>query len=345
MTLDCPVPMPEGDRVLLAHGEGLRLTRGLIRDLLLPAFDNRFLRPLADAAVLPPIDGEPVMTTDTYVVTPLFFPGGDIGSLAVHGTVNDLTACGAVPLYLSVALILEEGLPLPTLRRVVESVAVAAAGCGVCVVTGDTKVVPRGAVDQLFVSVTGLGRRRGRVRLGSERVRPGDRVVVTGTLGDHGVAVLSAREQLDFAGALRNDSAALHALVGGLWDTGIDVHFLRDPTRGGVAAVLHELTEAAAVSVEIESAAVPLSDGVRGASELLGLDPLFIANEGKMVVVIAPGDEVPTLECLRRHPLGRDAAVIGTVTAGRPPEVRVRSALGALRALDDPRGAPLPRIC
>jgi len=344
MTLDCPLPHPASDRVLLAHGEGGRLMRRLIRDVLLAALDNAHLRPLGDAALLPPFDGPVVTTTDCYVVSPLFFPGGDIGSLAVHGTVNDLAVSGAEPLYLTLGLIVEEGLPLETLRALVRSLGAAAEACGVPVVAGDTKVVPRGAADGLFVCTTGLGQLRPGVDLGCHRIRPGDRVLVSGTLGDHGLAVLSAREGLGLGDELRSDSAPLTGLVASLFDAGLDVRFLRDPTRGGVAAVLHEVAEATGLSIAIDEAALPLSEAGRGACEILGLDPLFVANEGKVVVFVSPAGADAALACLRRHPLGRDAARIGTVGEG-PAGVLVRGPLGVPRVLDEPAGAPLPRIC
>jgi hydrogenase expression/formation protein HypE len=337
------MPHPPGDRVVLAHGEGGRLMRRLIRDVLLEAFDNEYLHPLGDGATLPAIDGPVVTSTDCYVVSPLFFPGGDIGSLAVHGTINDLAVCGAEPLYLTLGLIIEEGLPLETLRRVVGSIGEAARACGVPIVTGDTKVVPRGAADGLFVSTTGLGRLREGVALGCQRVRPGDRVLVSGTLGDHGLAVLAARENLRLGDELQSDSAPVTTLVAALFAAGLDVRLLRDPTRGGVAAVLHEVAEVG-LSVEIDELAIPLSEAGRGACEILGLDPLFVANEGKVVVFVGPGDVERALACLRQHPLGREAAVIGTVGDGQA-GVLVRGPLGVLRVLDEPAGALLPRIC
>ncbi|MGL4554023.1 MAG: hydrogenase expression/formation protein HypE, partial [Gemmataceae bacterium] len=287
MSDSCPLPHGPGPLVLLAHGEGARLSRRLVREVLLPAFDNELLRPLGDAAVLP---GGLAMTTDGYVVSPLFFPGGDIGRLAVHGTVNDLAVVGAEPMYLSLGMIVEEGLPLDTLRRVVRSVADAARACGVRVVTGDTKVVPRGAADGLFLSATGVGRLRPGVDLGPHRVRPGDAVLVSGTVGDHGMAVLAAREGLDLGDGLTSDTAPLHGLVAALLDSGVGVRFLRDATRGGVSAVMHELTEAADLEAVLEERAVPVSPAVRGACDLLGLDPLFVANEGKLVAVVAAED-------------------------------------------------------
>jgi hydrogenase expression/formation protein HypE len=339
------MPHLPAECVLLAHGEGARLTRRLIREILLDAFDNEFLRPLSDGAVLPTIDGRLVMSTDGYVVSPLFFPGGDIGKLAVHGTVNDLAVCGAEPLYLSLGLIIEEGLPLEVLRRVVFSIRDAARQCAVPVVTGDTKVVPRGAVDRLFVNTTGIGRMRPGCDLGPHRVQPGDSVLVSGTIGDHGIAILSAREGLDLGATLQSDSALLHEIVASLFKSGIDVHFLRDPTRGGVSAVLHEVTETTCLSVVLDELAIPLSDPVRGACELLGLDPLYVANEGKLLLIVAPEVAKRALLILRQNVLGTRAAAIGEVSSLSPAQVLVRSPLGALRVLDEPTGAPLPRIC
>jgi hydrogenase expression/formation protein HypE len=331
--------------VLLAHGEGARLTRRLVRELLLEALDNEFLRPLADGAVLPAIDGPLVLTTDSYVVSPLFFPGGDIGKLAVHGTVNDLAVCGAEPLYLTLGLIIEEGLPLDTLKQVVHSIRDAARDCDVQVVTGDTKVVPRGAADGLFVNTTGIGRMRPGVDVGTHRVRPGDRVMVSGTIGDHGIAILAAREGLELEPTLPSDTAPLHELVRALFEAGVDVHFLRDPTRGGVSAVLHEVAEGAGVSVAIDESSLPLAGPVRGACEILGLDPLHVANEGKVLALVAPEEAERALDCLRTHPLGKGAAVIGEIISTTARQVLVRGPLGVSRMLDEPGGACLPRIC
>jgi hydrogenase expression/formation protein HypE len=342
----CPVPLPaSGDRLLLAHGEGARATRRLIRDLMAAEFANEFLKPLADGAILPDLGGPPVISTDSYVVSPLFFPGGDIGKLAVHGTVNDLAVCGAEPLYLSLAIIAEEGLELSTLRQVVSSVRVAARECGVSIVTGDTKVVPRGAADGLFLNTTGIGRLRPGARLGAGRVEPGDRLIVSGTIGDHGLAILSARERLELGEAIASDTAPLHELVASLLDSGVDVKFLRDATRGGVSAVCHELTEASGRLIRLEEAALPVSEPVRGACELLGLDPLYVANEGKLVAVVAAGDASRALQVMRGMNVGRDAAIVGEVTGEAGPMVLVRGGLGFERILDEPTGAPLPRIC
>lgn len=342
--IECPVPHPPGERVLLAHGEGARLTRRLIRDTILDAFSNDYLSPLGDGAILPPIDGSVVVSTDSFVVSPLFFPGGSIGDLAVNGTINDLAVCGAMPLYLTLGLILEEGLPMATLRQVVANIANAARACGVPIVTGDTKVVPHGATDGLFVNTTGIGRLRSGIDLGAHRVRPGDRVVVSGTIADHGIAILSAREGLELVAA-RSDTASVFPLVQALFDAGIDVHFMRDPTRGGVSAALHEISETANVSILIEESALPLNETVRGACEILGLNPLYIANEGKFVAIVGPNETEKALHCLRQHPLGQHAAVIAEVLPITSASVVIRNAFGSLCVLDEPSGALLPRIC
>jgi hydrogenase expression/formation protein HypE len=344
-SLLCPTPHSQSEHIQLAHGEGARLSRRLIRQELLTAFANPFLAPLADAATLPAVDGRLVMTTDSSVVSPLFFPGGDIGSLAVYSAINDLAVSGADPLYLSLALILEEGLPIEMLRRVVHSIKAAVQQAGVSIVTGDTKVVPRGAVDKLFISMTGIGRLRSDADLGVHRVQAGDKVLVSGTLGDHGLAVLSAREGLEWGNELRSDSAPLHDLVARLLESGADVHFLRDPTRGGVAAVLHELVEQSSFAVRLHEQALPISPAARGACELLGLDPLHIANEGKVIAVVGAHSVEAALHALRQHPLGLHASVIGEVVASPSTEVLLMNRFGQLRSIDEPSGAPLPRIC
>jgi hydrogenase expression/formation protein HypE len=343
MNPTCPIPITPQSQVQLAHGEGGRLMRQLIRQEVLARFPSSELGRLGDAAVLAVEEGELAFSTDGYVVSPLFFPGGDIGKLAVHGTVNDLAMLGAVPLYLSLGLIIEEGLSLDTLRRVLQSVADAASACGVQVVTGDTKVVPRRSADGLFLHTSGIGRIRPGINLDARHCRPGDAILVNGTIGDHGMAVLAAREGL--AEGLQSDTAPLHDLVQQLLNQVAHIRFLRDATRGGVSAVLHELAEAAGVCVRIEETAVPIHPAVRGACELLGLDPLHVANEGKLIAVVAAQDAALALEVMRQHPLGRQAARIGEVLQGTPGEVQVRGAIGRLRVLDEPAGAPLPRIC
>jgi len=344
-SLSCPAPLHDAERILLAHGEGARLTRRLIRQELLTAFANPFLEQLADGATLPDLGGRIVMTTDSSVVSPLFFPGGDIGALAIHGAINDLAVCGAVPMYLSIALILEEGLPLDVFRRVIRSMKEASQICGVQIVTGDTKVVPRGNADQIFISTTGIGRLRPGANLGVHRVQPGDKIIVSGTLGDHGLAILAAREGLDMGEGLCSDTAPVHDLVANLLASNADVHFLRDPTRGGVAAVLQELVEQTGLAIRIDEARIPISAAARGACELLGLDPLHIANEGKIVAVVADVGAEAALAALKLHPLGRRSMVIGEVGADASPAVVLVNRYGQLRVVDEPSGAPLPRIC
>lgn len=343
--MNCPVPHQSEDHILLAHGEGARLSRRLIRNVILPSLSNEFLKPLSNAALLPQVTSNLVMTTDSYVVSPLFFPGGDIGQLAVYGTVNDLVVCGAEPLYLCVALIIEEGLSQSILRRVLESLASAATHVGVKVVSGDTKVVPRRAADQIFITTTGIGRLRSGVEVGMHRIRAGDRILVSGTIGDHGIAVLAAREQLGFGSELRSDVAPLHEMAAAVFQQQIDVHFMRDPTRGGVSAVLHEISEATGLSAIIDERAVPISEPVRGACELLGLDAMYVANEGKVLLIVPQEKSQHALAILRSHELGKHAAIIGEITTTQPAGVYVQGSLGVLRVLDEPSGAPLPRIC
>lgn len=344
--LQCPIPLQDYPSVLLAHGGGGRLTQMLIEKLFLPSFRNPALEALHDGALLEVEDGRLAFSTDSFVISPLFFPGGDIGSLAVHGTVNDLAMCGATPLALSVGLILEEGLPMEDLWRIVSSMREAAETVGAPIVTGDTKVVDRGKGDGAFVNVTGIGRIPGGVELSPERVRPGDRILVNGTIADHGVAILSVREGLEFETALTSDSAPLHELMARALEAGgSGLHVARDPTRGGVASVLHEIAGQAGVGIVLEEALLPYRDAVRGACEILGLDPLYVANEGKCLLFVSPESEEKVLRTIRAHPLGRDAAVIGEVVAGHPGQVHMRSAIGGTRVVDLLVGEPLPRIC
>ncbi|MEU3250698.1 hydrogenase expression/formation protein HypE [Streptomyces sp. NPDC006997] len=344
MTAVCPTPHHEDDVVLLGHGAGGRLTAELLESLVLPALDGQG-GPLEDAALLP---GHPdlVVSTDSFVVSPLFFPGGDIGSLAVHGTVNDVAMRGARPVALSVALIVEEGLPLPELRRVVRSLGAAARAAGVPVVTGDTKVVGRGAVDRVFVNTTGVGQRHPGLRPSAALARPGDAVLLSGPVGLHGTTVLSTREGLGFESDIASDSRPLHRLVAALAPFGERVHTLRDPTRGGLAAALNEIARDSGVAVEVDEDAVPVPDAVRSACDLLGLDPLVVANEGCMVAFVAPSAADSALAALRRLPEGAEAVRIGEVASGGPEgRVTLRTLVGARRVVDMPLGELLPRIC
>jgi hydrogenase expression/formation protein HypE len=344
----CPLPALSYDRVLLGHGSGGRLTDELIRRLFLPGFGGEVLAALEDQATLPmppPAGARLAFTTDSFVVHPLFFPGGDIGKLAVHGTVNDLAVGGATPLYLSAAFILEEGLPLDDLRRIVASMRQACAEAGVSLVTGDTKVVDHGKGDGVFITTSGVGVVAEGVSLSVTAPRPGDRVVVSGSIGDHGVAILSVREGLEFETQLLSDTAPLHDLTRLILAECPGVRWMRDPTRGGVSSALNEMARAARVGVRLDEEALPLRDEVRAACELLGLDPLYVANEGKLVAVVPASAADALVEAMRRHPLGRDAAVVGEVVAGRPGVVTMRSRVGAERVVALLAGEQLPRIC
>jgi hydrogenase expression/formation protein HypE len=347
--LACPAPKNETERVLLAHGSGGLLTSQLIEQLVLPALRNPALEALDDQAVLalsPAAGGARIaFTTDSYVVTPLFFPGGDIGELAVNGTINDLAVGGARPLALSLAFILEEGLPLDDLRRVIESVRAASARAGVPIVTGDTKVVGRGAGDKIFINTSGIGVVPPGVDLSSQRVRPGDAILLSGTIGDHGATIMAAREGLQLGGDLRSDTAALHELAAAVLDACPDAHAMRDPTRGGLAAVLVEIASRRKLGIEVDERAIPIADTVRGACELYGLDPLLLANEGKLVAFVPAPAADAVLARMRAHPLGREAVAIGRVTGEGAGRVSLRTPLGSRRILDLPYAEPLPRIC
>jgi hydrogenase expression/formation protein HypE len=332
-------------RVLLAHGGGGSLSRDLIRDVFVGAFSNPALEVLGDAALVEVGTGRLAFTTDGYVVSPPFFPGGDIGTLAIAGTVNDLAVSGALPRFLSCAFILEEGLLLADLRRVVESMRHTAIEAGVQLVTGDTKVVERGGADGLFITTAGVGELRSDLPPGWGEPRPGDAVLVNGTLGDHGFAVMAVREGLAFDTPLRSDCAPLNGLIDALFAAGIGLRFLRDATRGGLAAVLNELVAGMPWGVALEQEAVPVSPASRSLAEILGIDPLYVANEGKVVVVCAGEDAERALAVLRGHPLGREAALIGRVVAESEGYVTLRTGLGGERILDMPLGEQLPRIC
>jgi len=344
--LSCPVPVTTGPTVQLAHGGGGRMSKALVDRIFLPAFRNAALAALHDGAVLPAPSGRLAFTTDSYVVRPIFFPGGDIGSLAVHGTVNDLAMCGARPLALSVGLILEEGFPLADLERVIGSMRDAAARVGVSIVTGDTKVVDRGKGDGIYVNTSGIGVVPDGVDIAPTRVRAGDRILLSGSIALHGIAILSVREGLAFTTTIESDSAALCELVAAVLAAGgAGVHVLRDPTRGGVSSATNELAEAAGVAMVLDERAIPIREEVRGACEILGLDPLYVANEGKAIAIVAPEVADAVLAAMRAHPLGREAAVVGEVTAGPAGRVTMRSRVGGSRIVDMMSGEQLPRIC
>ncbi len=331
--------------VELTHGGGGRAMAQLIEELFLAAFDNHWLRAQDDGARLPACSGRLVMATDSHVVSPLFFPGGDIGCLSVHGTINDVAMAGAQPLYLAATFILEEGFPLADLQRIVASMARASRQAGVPIVTGDTKVVERGKGDGVFITTTGIGVIPPGVEISASRAKPGDVILISGALGDHGMAVLSQRENLSFDTPIVSDTAALHGLVAAMMQVAPGVHCLRDPTRGGLGSALNEIAQQSGVGIRLREAAIPVHEPVRALCEFLGLDPLYIANEGKLLAICPAelGDTV--LTALRDHPLGREAAIIGDVVVDDHGFVEMETTFGGRRLVDWLSGEQLPRIC
>jgi hydrogenase expression/formation protein HypE len=337
--------MDGGKRILLGHGSGGRLSAELMRAVILPRLSNPELDELGDSAIVRAAGARLAFTTDSYVVDPIFFPGGDIGELAVNGTVNDLAVSGADPLFLSLGMVIEEGLPVSDLERVLDSARRSADATGVKIVAGDTKVVPRGKADKLFLNTSGIGVVPDGVTLGQGNIRPGDAVLVSGTVGDHGVAVLSQRAGVGFATAVKSDTRPLHRVAAALRGLGAGLRFMRDPTRGGLAATLNESCNGRGFGIEISEAAVPVSDGVRAACELLGLDVLHVANEGKLAAFVAPERSEEALGIMRAVPESSGAAEIGRVTDGRPGMVVAVTRSGGRRIVDLPAGEILPRIC
>jgi hydrogenase expression/formation protein HypE len=333
------------NQITLDHGSGGEASHELVHDMFLKRLDNEFLRRLDDSAVVNLAGGRFAMTTDSYVVDPIFFPGGNIGSLAVHGTVNDLSMQGAVPLYLTLGLILEEGLPMEDLVRIMDSVAEAAGEAGVKVVAGDTKVVPKGNMDKVFINTAGIGSIPQGVEVGSHNARPGDLILINGDIGDHGVAILASREGLDFQTHLTSDSAPLNRLVAAVLTASSRVHVLRDPTRGGVATALNEIADQSKVGVYLFEDALPVSQPVMAASELLGLDPLYLANEGKCLIAVNPADADAVLQTMKRERYGKKAEIIGEVTHQNPGRVLLKTRVGGTRILSMLTGEQLPRIC
>jgi hydrogenase expression/formation protein HypE len=333
------------DRILLAHGSGGELSHQLVSSIFAQSFRNPILQALDDSAVIS-ADGERLaFTTDSYVVTPIFFPGGDIGKLAVCGTVNDLSMTGAEPLFLSAGFIIEEGFLFSDLKKIVQSMQETAAEAGVQIVTGDTKVVNRGAADGVFINTAGIGRIPAAIHISGHNARPGDKVLISGTIGDHGVAILSAREGLEFSTALVSDCAPLNQLVKKLVTLSPQIHSLRDPTRGGLSSTLNELARQSGVGIWVEETRIPVKEEVRGACELLGFEPWNLANEGKLVAIVAAGAAETVLRGMKEHPLGRSAAMIGEVKEDPPGKVILRTPIGSTRLLDMMVGEPLPRIC
>ena len=342
----CPLPLVGYPTIVMGHGGGGKLGNELVEHLFLPAFRNAALENLGDAAVLDLPAGRLAMSTDSFVVQPLFFPGGSIGELAVNGTVNDLAVSGAEPKYLSASFILEEGFPLSQLVAIVEAMATAAALAGVQIVTGDTKVVERGHGDGCYITTAGVGVMRAGIEVGPRRAQPGDAILVSGTIGDHGMAIMSVREGLEFESQIRSDCAALNGMIAQVLDAvGGAVHAMRDPTRGGLASTLNEIAQASGVGIAIDEARLPVRAEVQSACELLGLDPVYVANEGKAVFFVAAEAAETVLAVLRAHPLGREAAQIGTVTAQHPRMIVARTAMGANRVIATQIGEQLPRIC
>ncbi len=332
-------------KVDVAHGGGGRAMTELVESLFVAAFDNELLRQGNDQAMFEVTEGRMVMTTDGFVISPLFFPGGDIGSLAVHGTINDIAMAGAQPLYLSAGFVIEEGFPFADLARIVDSMAAASREAGVPVVTGDTKTVERGKGDGVFITTAGVGVVPDGVRISGERARPGDAIVISGTIGDHGIAVMSQRENLTFETNILSDSAALHGLVAAMVERAPDIRAMRDPTRGGLAATLNEIARQSGVGMIIREEALCVKAQVAAACELLGLDPVNVANEGKLVAICAPDDAADLLAVMRRHPLGSDAAIIGEVVDDPNCFVQMETAFGGKRMIDWLAGEQLPRIC
>lgn len=333
------------DLILLGHGSGGKLSHQLLDDLIIAKLSRTPVRGQNDAALVELAGAKLAFTTDSYVVDPIFFPGGNIGDLAVNGTVNDLAMMGACPRFLSVGLILEEGFSKAELASILDSMAAAAEAAGVSIVTGDTKVVPKGKGDRIFINTSGIGVIEHTLTIDGASAKPGDLVLVNGSIGDHGIAVLSAREGLEIDSGIVTDSAALNGLVQELITLGEALHVLRDPTRGGVATTLKEIAAQSGVNIVLDEESLPISSGVKGVCSILGLDPLYVANEGKLLAIVAPERAGEALEIMRRHPLGKDAAVIGEVTGAADGRVQMRTSVGGLRGVEMLAGEQLPRIC
>ncbi len=345
LTASCPIPITNYKEIVLAHGSGGKLSQQLIQKMVLPQFRNELLEPMHDGAIFSLNGARLAFSTDSYVVSPIFFPGGDIGTLAVHGTVNDLAMCGARPLYLSVGFILEEGLPMEDFWRVVQSMRAAAESAGVTLVTGDTKVVDRGKADKIFINTSGIGIIPEGVNIHPGRAQIGDKILLSGTMAVHGIAIMSVREGLEFETEIASDTAALNSLVEAMLGSKGDTHVLRDPTRGGITSALTEIAQSAKLGMLLDEARIPISEEVKGACEILGLDPLYVANEGKLLALVAAQDADRVLTAIKLHPLGRDAAVIGEVTNDHPGFVMMKTRVGGTRVVDMLSGEQLPRIC
>ena len=333
------------NKILLDHGSGGRIAYNLIADMMLPAFANPILSQLNDGATLDLKSGRLAFSTDSYVVDPIFFPGGNIGDLAINGTVNDVAMCGANPVYLSAGFILEEGFLMDELKQIISAMGIAARNAGVCIVTGDTKVVPRGAVDRIFINTSGVGVIPEGVNISGDRARPSDSILLSGTIADHGITILTQRESLSFESPVQSDSAPLNHMVRDMISAGIDIHVLRDPTRGGVGTTLNEIAAQSQVGIIISEETIPIKKPVAGLCEFLGLDPLYIANEGKMLAFVKKEHAEKALQQMRANHLGKDAAIIGEVVSDHPGTVILKTAIGGDRMVDMLSGDQLPRIC
>ena len=341
----CPLPISDYREIVLAHGSGGKLSQQLIQKFVLPQFRNELLEPLHDGAIFSVNGVRLAFSTDSFVVSPIFFPGGDIGKLAVHGTVNDLAMCGARPLYLSAGFILEEGTSMEDFWKIVCSMREAAADAGVMLVTGDTKVVDRGKADKVFINTSGIGVVPDGINIGPGRAQVGDKIIVSGEIAVHGMAIMSVREGLEFETQIASDTAPLNRLVETILAAAPDVHVFRDPTRGGITSALSEIAQTAKVGIRLDESQIPISEEVKGACEILGLDPLYVANEGKLLAIVPAGSAAAALTAMRTHPLGSHAAVIGEVVAEHPEFVTMKTRVGGTRVVDMLSGEQLPRIC
>jgi hydrogenase expression/formation protein HypE len=341
----CPLPLRDHPNIILGHGGGGKLSAELVEHLFLPAFQNEALGRLGDSSLLNVNGARLAMSTDSFVVRPLFFPGGNIGELAVNGTINDISMSGATPLYLSAGFILEEGLLLDTLGRIVDSMAAAAQAAGVALVAGDTKVVDKGHGDGVYINTSGIGLVPDGVEIGPHQARPGDVVILSGTIGDHGMAIMSVREGLQFETTIESDTAPLNGLVAAMLAASPHIHVLRDPTRGGVASSLNEIAQASQAGIQIDETKIPVNGAVRSACELLGMDPIFVANEGKLIAIVPPDSAEAILAAMRRHPLGKQAAIVGRVVEQHPGMLVARTGIGGTRVIPMQIGEQLPRIC
>ncbi|MCX6151279.1 MAG: hydrogenase expression/formation protein HypE [Ignavibacteriales bacterium] len=343
--MQCPIPISKTDKILLAHGSGGLLTHQLIQKVFLPAFQSELLNVQHDGAIFTIDNQRLAFTTDSYVVQPIFFPGGDIGKLAVNGTVNDLSVCGAKPLYISTSFIIEEGFPMEDLYKIVKSIKAAAQASNVEIVTGDTKVVEHGKGDKIFINTSGIGKVYDGIEISPGRVCKGDVIILSGSIADHGIAILAAREELGFETTIESDTASLNELVENILICSKDVHMMRDPTRGGLSSALNEIAEASQLGIEIDENKIPIKEEVKGACELLGFDPLYIANEGKLLVFVPKKDAENVLRVMRLQRLGKDAVIIGGMVEDHPGVVVMKTLIGSKRIVDMLSDDQLPRIC